>query len=447
MNRLVKVSLLLILLVACGLGGFYVLKGYLPGFPAPTPPAPPVPAPTPAEAPPVELPAPTLSGQPQEAPAPGGEAVATLVGLERSVKSKRASDLAWEEARQQMPLYEDDAIRTFEKSSATIAFGPEDTVEVDQNALVIIKPRPKEGKGNEISLALLSGDFLDSLAKKPAPEQSRAIKAAAETRALTIRKVPGAAGAGGKTRIAVKTLPDRSTSVAAITGSLKVTTPKGGEVILKEKMVTKIDPQGLVLTPRLLPGIPALTVPRDGETYAFQRKVPRVEMKWQPAERGRRYRVVVATDAAFKRVFADERVDGTTLTVQNLQPGTYYWRVRAQDADGFEGPYSDVRSLKATYDDAPPPLAILSPPEMFVSPGPSVELRGKTEKDARVKVNGQKVTVGPDGAFAIPLTLKEGVNPVTVEAVDPAGNSEYGKRMIFYKGAKRSNAASASGHP
>ncbi len=61
-------------------------------------------------------------------------------------------------------------------------------------------------------------------------------------------------------------------------------------------------------------------------------------------------------------------------------------------------------------------------------------------------MNGQKVAVGPDGTFSFPLPLKEGVNLVTIEAVDPAGNAEYGKRFITYKGAKRSATASVSGN-
>jgi len=200
-----------------------------------------------------------------------------------------------------------------------------------------------------------------------------------------------------------------------------------------------------VLQPRVLPGSPEPLFPADGATYGFQRKAPKVELKWRPADRGRSYRLVVATDPRFQRIFADEKVDGTSLPVQIRQPGTYYWRVRAQDADGFAGPYSAVRSVKADYDDTPPALAILSPPEMFVAPAPSVELKGKTERDARVKVNGQKVTVGPDGTFTFPLTLKEGVNLVTIEAIDTAGNSEYGKRLITYKGSKRATA-SMTGH-
>ena len=433
-----SVLAVLLLLTALAAGGFYFTTGHLPAWPPPGPPTAPIPAP--AEAPvPVELPAPVLTGEPEAPSAPAG-AVATLVEMERTVKAKRASDLSWEDAKRQMPLYENDSVRTFEKSAATISFGPDDLLDVDQNALVIIKPRLKDAGGPEISLALLSSDFLDSLASKPAPERDKAIQAASAARQVTIRSMPGGARPGVKTRIAVRTLPDRSTSVAVLTGSAKIVNPRGGEVVLKEKMVTRVTETGL-LAPRLLPGNPEPIFPDDGATYGFARRAPRVELKWRPAERARSYRVVVSADRSFRSIFADERVDGTAFPVRVQQPGTYYWRVRAQDADGFAGPYSAVRSVKAVYDDTPPALAILSPPEMFVSPSPGVELKGRTERDARVRVNGQKAAVGPDGSFSFPLTLKEGVNLVTVEAIDAAGNSEYGKRLITYKGSKRATAS------
>src|SRR3989454_634770 len=340
MKKTIKALAVLLVLVALAGGGFYVFKNGLPGFrPPPTQPPVPVPAETPA---PIDLQPPVLSGEP-ETPRAGGAAMAQLVNMERTVKAKRASALSWEDAKQQMPLYENDAVRTFDKSSATIAFGPDDLLDVDQNALVIIKPRPQGAGESEISLALLSSDFLDGLASKPAPEQAKAIQAAASSRSLTIRPVPGSRKPGEKTRVALHTLPDHSTSVAAISGSLKITGPKGGEVVLKEKMVAKVTENG-VLQPRVLPGSPEPLFPADGATYGFQRKAPRVELKWSPADRARSYRAIVANDSQFKRIFADEKVDGTSLPVRIQQPGTYYWRVRAQDADGFAGPYSAVRT-------------------------------------------------------------------------------------------------------
>jgi len=443
MKKTITTLAVLVILAALAGGGFYVLEHGLPGFlpPQPRPPVP-VPAETPA---PVELQPPVLSGEPEAPPAPGpapvpAGAVASIVGMERTVKAKRASDLSWEDAHQRMPLYENDAVRTFEKSSATISFGRDDLLEVDQNALVIIKPRPEGAAQSEISLALLSSDFLDGLASKPAPEQAKAIQAAASSRQVTIKALPESRRPGEKTRVAVGILPDRSTSVAALSGSLRITGPKGGEVVLKEKMVVKITNAG-ILEPRRLPDSPEPIFPDDGATYGFQRKAPRVEMKWRPADRARSYRLIVATDSQFKRIFADEKVEGTSLPVRIQQPGTYYWRVRAQDADGFAGPYSAVRSVRTDVDDAPPVLTILSPPEMFVAPAPSVEIKGRTDRDARVRVNGQKAAVAADGSFSYPLALKEGVNLVTIEAIDVAGNSEYGKRLITYKGSKRATAS------
>src|SRR3989449_8729991 len=297
MKKTIKALAVLLVLGALAGGGFYVFKNGLPGF-RPPPPQPPVPVP--AETPaPVDLQPPVLSGE-TEAPQGGGAAMAQIVGMERTVKAKRASDLSWEDAQQRMPLYENDAVRTFEKSSATISFGRDDLLEVDQNALVIIKPRPEGAAESEISLALLSSDFLDGLASKPAPEQARAIQAAASSRQVTIKAIPGTRRPGEKTRVAVHTLPDKSTSVAALSGSPKITNPKGGEVVLKEKMVTKITDTG-ILTPRLLPGTPEPVFPDDGATYGFQRKAPRVELKWRPADRARSYRAIVANDPQFKR--------------------------------------------------------------------------------------------------------------------------------------------------
>jgi hypothetical protein len=451
MKTAIRFGALALLFAALGLAGYGVFTGHLPGgmplpgwFPGQVPREEP-PAPAPIQAPVTpDLPAPELATETPPEPV-AGTPIARLSGFERAVKAKHATGLAWEDAQQEMPLYEDDAVRTFERSSATIAFGRDDVVELDQNALVVIKPieAPEAGQ-EEISLALLSPELADSLASRPAAEQTKAIAAAAAKRQIRIRTAAGPGGAG-KARVAVRTLPDKSTSVAALAGNITLISPRGQTVTLKEKMVTKIDTAGAVMTPRLVPTAPNLAFPEDGASFSFLRKTPKVDLKWNPVERARTYRIVVANDRDFRRVFADERVEGTAMTLKNLQPATYYWRVRAQDADGFAGPYSAVRSVKAIFDDAPPPLAILAPAEMFVSPTPTVQLRGKTDKTARVKVNGQKVAVGADGAFTTVVNLKEGVNLVTVEAVDEAGNAEYGKRYITYKGAKRSAAASVSG--
>lgn len=437
MKKAIVIVALLLLFGALGGGGYYLLHYGLPGGYQPEqPPSPPVQADLP---PGDDLPVPQLAG---DAPLELGDAVASLQGYNRTVKTKRAQDLAWDDAEKGMLLYDNDAIRTFDRSSAVIAFGQTDIVEVDQNALVVIKPRRSVGDEEEFALALLSPEFLEGLASKSEEEQKRAIAAEAETRQVRVRRSKGTTS---KSRIALKMLPDKSTAVTSLSGSRTLVGPKGTKVVLNEKMVTTISRDGQVAKPRTLPGAPLLAAPKDGARFSSTRKAPQVEMAWKPVRNAVQYRVIVAHDRKFRKIFADETLRGTSFLARNVGSGTYYWRVRAQDRDGFTGTYSRVRSFRSLNDKTPPKLTILFPPEMFLSPGGQVQMKGKTERGARVKVNGQRVSVGADGVFTHLLTLKEGVNLVTIEASDAAGNFEYGRRVINYKGAKRSRAAGVSG--
>ena len=395
--------------------------------------------------------APVAAAEPQsppEEPAPERPApVAGLVEIRATVKWRGAGSSEWKAAQSAMSLYENDALRTFEDSSARVAFGPDATLEIEPNTLFIIKPlRKTQVRGREISVAVLPGEIVDDLADKPAHEQAKAIEEESARRQVTLKPLRDPKQAQ-KVRVSLKSLPDASLSVEVKDGTLDVTGAHGAPVTLKERMMTSVNDRGEVIVPRTPLPAPELDSPQDQAVYTFQTKVPRVELKWKGLDRADEYRLVVARDTAFRQIFADEKVKGTSLAITNLPAGTYYWRVCAREADGLVGPYSKARTLKAVYDDAPPSLAILSPPEMSVSPTPSVQLKGKTEAGARAKVNGQKVAVGPDGTFTAPVALKEGVNLVTIEVVDPAGNLAYGKRLLTYKGSKRSPVAATATKP
>ena len=67
---------------------------------------------------------------------------------------------------------------------------------------------------------------------------------------------------------------------------------------------------------------------------------------------------------------------------------------------------------------AEPELVILEPVSGFISESSEVTLRGKTEKGARVSVNGEASFVGSEGEFSEKLTLQPGVNTVTVVAIN-----------------------------
>ncbi len=70
-----------------------------------------------------------------------------------------------------------------------------------------------------------------------------------------------------------------------------------------------------------------------------------VTLTWQSVVNGSNYLVVVAKDAAFTQKV--DKVTTPDLTAPFLLlEGKYYWRVRAIDASGGKGPWSEVRIVK-----------------------------------------------------------------------------------------------------
>jgi hypothetical protein len=445
MSNRSRFLVLLILLINLLSGGYVYYRLWGPKRP-PRPEPPGVTARAP-QAPSEPTSAPALEPAPgaEAPPAPVPEAavapatpVATLTDTQQTVKLKRAAESEWQDAGQNTPLFDNDAVRTFENARARITFGADDTLDIEQNTLLIISAPRQHAVSGEIALSVLPGEVADQVAARPAPERNQALESESAGRQVTLRPVRPQGGKEQKTRVSVRALPDQSAGVEAVSGQAEIVDPKGKTVTLKEKMVTHVAPGGAVSSPRLPLAAPELLAPGDGASFTFQAKVPRVELRWKAVERASEYRLVVARDERFRTVFADERVRGnTSFTIGNLPAGTYHWRVCALDAEGFTGRYSAARSMHAVYDDLPPTLTILSPPDMSVVPQPNVDLKGRTEPGARLKVNGQKVAVAKDGSFTLAVALKEGVNLFTVEATDPAGNTAYGKRVLTYKGGKR----------
>lgn len=75
-----------------------------------------------------------------------------------------------------------------------------------------------------------------------------------------------------------------------------------------------------------------------------------------------------------------------------------------------------------------PPLEIFSPKEGQELKD-KVEILGRTDKDASVKIDGTLVSVAEDGQFKEEIVLPRGENVITVEAVDRQGK----KRTVNIK--------------
>jgi hypothetical protein len=109
---------------------------------------------------------------------------------------------------------------------------------------------------------------------------------------------------------------------------------------------------------------------------------------------------------------------GPFETVLSLVEGPNYFTLEAVDLAGNRAHLDFVLVL----DTVSPALLIVAPAADLVTSRASLVINGSTEWDASVMVNGVLITTA-EGAFYAPFELQEGVNRISVNATDPAGNT------------------------
>ncbi|MDR2000260.1 MAG: FecR domain-containing protein [Zoogloeaceae bacterium] len=87
-------------------------------------------------------------------------------------------------------------------------------------------------------------------------------------------------------------------------------------------------------------GLPPPTLSNESLTFAWV------------SEPGQTFLFQLARDAAFTSIAIEQQVAEPTITIARPPPDTYYTRVRATDADGFVGPYTQPQIINVPY---PPP--------------------------------------------------------------------------------------------
>lgn len=70
-----------------------------------------------------------------------------------------------------------------------------------------------------------------------------------------------------------------------------------------------------------------------------------------------------------------------------------------------------------------PNLVVYAPPEGYVIDRPTTVVQGETDRENRLKVNGQPIMVNNRGQFSTPINLANGVNTIIVSATTKHGKT------------------------
>jgi hypothetical protein len=133
----------------------------------------------------------------------------------------------------------------------------------------------------------------------------------------------------------------------------------------------------------------------------------------------REYHLRISKSASFAApLLVDDKKPTTQVMVTNLPEGVYYWQVASIGQDGKES----IESETSRFTVAPKGNGSLALELDYVQLGHVIEVKGRTEPDARVMVNGQEAVVNGDGSFHhFTNPLPTGENMITVTAQNTKG--------------------------
>lgn len=116
-------------------------------------------------------------------------------------------------------------------------------------------------------------------------------------------------------------------------------------------------------------------------------------------------------------------------TTISLSEGNNTIILFGQDADGNET--RDSREYSVFLDTEAPDLTIDAPEEgQEVDGKDAVEIRGSTDPEARVYIDGRVVFPTSDGSFSYSYQFGDGEHTISIQSVDPAGNQTQVERSF-----------------
>jgi hypothetical protein len=339
--------------------------------------------------------------------------------LEGDVRVKRAAEFNWESADRKMLLRVGDQVKTGGSGSVQLIYFDGTLTTINPGSLLEIRELHEDPatKVRRVSEKLNWGEVLASTQNKNVDGSFHEV---------ATEKVSARSQGVGEFRV----VSDKESKVAAVdVFQGRVQLASGGRIErLESGERIRADALGQMQAKEVLPGVPRLVAPADQKIFVHEDpSQASTALAWEKVAGAARYHLIISDRLLFTAALYDADRAETTVQIEGIQRGEYYWKVASVSAAGVRGSFSEPWRFRVTSqnlhdreDKTPPILEITE----NVQSGPMLILNGRTEPGALLWVDNEKVDVTDSGTFyAVVRLRKEGVNDVSLLAQDASGNS------------------------
>jgi hypothetical protein len=313
---------------------------------------------------------------------------ARFVNLDGKVQVKKASSVQWINADYQLTLDKDDLIQTGPEGVARIAFSDGTTYTVKGDTLVTVEQNHVErDRATTVGVHISSGQV--DLATGTWEVPGSKAEVSFENAVASVR---------ANSRAAVRSDPNtREQEITVANGSAELN--RGGEHLdIGQWERAQFATGGPVVKTQVL-APPELVEPLNlAPIIVGDTKRDPVHFSWKPVPTARSYDFEASTTSMFNHVVMEKKIATNSVDVTGLNPGDYFWRVRAIDEKNTVSDPSDAFKFQLVTQGKE--LEMLLEVDATELHGNNVEVIGRTEPGAALIINGEQVAdLKQDGRF------------------------------------------------
>ena len=313
---------------------------------------------------------------------------ARFVNLDGKVQVKKVNSVSWENADYQMTLDKGDLIQTGPEGVARMAFADGTTYTAKGDTLVTVEENlVEQDHASSVGVHISSGqvDLATGTWEVPGSKAEVSFENAV-------------ASLQANSRAAVSSNPDtKQQEFTVASGSAKLA--RGSEHLDIGQWERVTFPTGGAITKSQVLAPPQLITPLNLQPIIVaDPKRDAVHFSWNPVETAKIYQFQVSNTASFAHLIEDKKTGTESVDIVGLDPGDYFWRVRAVDADNKSSDVSDPFKFSLVVHGKE--LEMLLEIDATNLQGNLVEVVGRTEPGAALIINGEQVaSIQADGHF------------------------------------------------
>src|SRR5579862_3465045 len=247
---------------------------------------------------------------------------ARFVNLDGKVQVKKVNSVSWENADYQMTLDKGDLIQTGPEGVARMAFADGTTYTAKGDTLVTVEENlVEQDHASSVGVHISSGQV--DLATGTWEVPGSKAEVSFENAVASLR---------ANSRAAVSSNPEtKQQEFTVASGSAELS--RGGEHLDIGQFQRVTFPTGGAITKTDVLAPPELNSPLNLQAITVSNpKHDPVHFSWKPVATAKSYEFQASTNAMFSKIIMAKKTTSEGVDIVGLDPGDYYWRVRAIDA-------------------------------------------------------------------------------------------------------------------